>query len=83
MEIDWKKTATVFICIALVYVFFKQKAFIRAFFQELLSFWHVIVLPFVGVGKIFISPHNEVFNLCLVAIAFITLIGLAKLIIRR
>ena len=83
MEIDWKKTAFVFSAIFLTYAFFAHKFFFRALGRELFSFWHFLIMPIIGVGRIFTSPHSDVFSMCLVVVLFVTFIGLAKLIIRR
>lgn len=83
MEIDGQKLKVVIVSLFLIYFLYHFKTFFKELLMYLLMYCHGIAEVFLGVGEIFTSPSSEVFSLCLVAIAFITLIAVFKLLTRK
>jgi len=82
-RIAWKRIAIFIIIIALINFYLNNRRYLRVLQRKLSLFWHTLTEPFISISNNFNDQSSEVFDLCVIAMVFITLLGVIKLLRQR
>ena len=82
-HIAWKRIALIMGVILFLHFVFLHGWYFRMLYKKALIFGHTITMPFHSIGDSSHATNSEVFNLCVLAMLLITIIGIVKVLRER